>query len=408
MGLTAMILSSVAIADMKVEVTLPSDREYFAFESPAWPRIEPKLWPLAKKKDTLTLPTMLTKSNLFLLDKEKGRLAVISTVNIKGGKWAPTLADFNVIDSVKLSVVTAKGPIGVASVEIQSNASKFTELIDPASGGSLTLKYVPAGELRVAVSYKVDGKSQEPVASTFKVDASKEMIPAYEVSVPNAVPASGINGVGTAVADGNAPKGESATVPVSGVNPLGNILSTLFGLAFVVGVGYFVVKYMRSNEDKVKETLVKLGADLPKAGDPATDSQTAAPSTPFVPTAPQPVQQIILDPVATVTDSGLAVGGVSSVLSNGLPTLVTRDGSRFELPEGETVVGREFGNGLVVASDTVSRRHASLFRSGNSASVVDHGSTNGTWVNGAKVAGNHELRVGDSVRFGSVEYRFEG
>ncbi|MEY4881827.1 MAG: hypothetical protein RLZ87_1256, partial [Armatimonadota bacterium] len=81
---------------------------------------------------------------------------------------------------------------------------------------------------------------------------------------------------------------------------------------------------------------------------------------------------------------------------------------RFELPEGETVVGREFGNGLVVASDTVSRRHASLLRSGNSASVIDHGSTNGTWVNGVKVASNQELRVGDSVRFGSVEYRFEG
>jgi pSer/pThr/pTyr-binding forkhead associated (FHA) protein len=92
----------------------------------------------------------------------------------------------------------------------------------------------------------------------------------------------------------------------------------------------------------------------------------------------------------------------------GVPKLVATDGSTFDLPEGETTVGREFGNGLVVPSDTVSRRHATLQKSGLMVTVVDHGSTNGTWVNGMKVGATVTLNPGDQLRFGSIEYRFEG
>jgi pSer/pThr/pTyr-binding forkhead associated (FHA) protein len=62
---------------------------------------------------------------------------------------------------------------------------------------------------------------------------------------------------------------------------------------------------------------------------------------------------------------------------------------------------------LVVPNDTVSRKHATILKAGMKVDLIDHGSTNGTWVNGMKVIGSHTLRSGDRVRFGSIEYRYE-
>jgi pSer/pThr/pTyr-binding forkhead associated (FHA) protein len=47
-------------------------------------------------------------------------------------------------------------------------------------------------------------------------------------------------------------------------------------------------------------------------------------------------------------------------------------------------------------------------KSGSTVSVTDHGSTNGSWVNGMKVGGTVSLNPGDQVRFGSIEYQYEG
>jgi pSer/pThr/pTyr-binding forkhead associated (FHA) protein len=115
------------------------------------------------------------------------------------------------------------------------------------------------------------------------------------------------------------------------------------------------------------------------------------------------MQQIILD--SAPVDPGAPT---PSPTLTGTPRIIATDGSAFDLSEGETTVGREFGNGLVVPSDTVSRRHASLNKSGDSVSVTDHGSTNGSWVNGMKVVGTVTLNPGDQLRFGSIEYRYEG
>jgi pSer/pThr/pTyr-binding forkhead associated (FHA) protein len=177
--------------------------------------------------------------------------------------------------------------------------------------------------------------------------------------------------------------------------PVGNLLTTLIGMGVVAAVAWYILKYMRENGDKVQDTLKKLGADLPQA--PATDPDPA----PITPIKPEPMQQIILDsaPVAPVAPTPTPMG---------TPRLIATDGSAFDLPEGETTVGREFGNGLVVPSDTVSRRHASLLKSGSTVSVTDHGSTNGSWVNGMKVGGTVSLNPGDQVRFGSIEYQYEG
>lgn len=395
-----LVIASFAVADTKVKVTLPTDREYVAFESAEWPKSEPKLWPMAKKEDTLTLPDALTKTNVFLLDKEKGRLARISTSDLKEGAWKPAESDFKILEKVKLEVLTPKGPIAIASLDLRDAASNREELLEPSNKGEIFLYCVPSGDLKASVNYKVSGKTEPAFESTLKVDAKGEKVPTFKINLPGGEPVTETASISTTKENDKAnPKESNEPSKSTGGNVFGNILTTILGLAFIGGAGYFIVKYLRGNPDSVKDTLVKLGADIPTPQNP---------NAPVVPTSaptPQPLQQIILDPVAITNLQPVAT--IQPPTSTGIPTMVSTDGSRFELPEGETVVGREFGTGLMIPNDTVSRKHASLMKNGAQIEVQDHGSTNGTWVNGVKVAGSQPLKNGDSIRFGSIEYRFE-
>ena len=76
------------------------------------------------------------------------------------------------------------------------------------------------------------------------------------------------------------------------------------------------------------------------------------------------------------------------------PGLVVEDSeilapqTRFELGDGETVLGRSSQNSIVLKSDDyASGRHAMLTRHGGLLYVEDLGSTNGTFVNGRKTVG---------------------
>jgi pSer/pThr/pTyr-binding forkhead associated (FHA) protein len=70
------------------------------------------------------------------------------------------------------------------------------------------------------------------------------------------------------------------------------------------------------------------------------------------------------------------------------------------------VLGREAGD-LVIEDPQVSRRHASLRPAGDGLEIEDLGSLNGTWVNGARVAGKVRLARGDRVRVGDSSFEVE-
>lgn len=67
----------------------------------------------------------------------------------------------------------------------------------------------------------------------------------------------------------------------------------------------------------------------------------------------------------------------------------------------EVVVGRTWPSDAVVDDASLSRKHARFFWTDEGAEVEDLGSTNGTWVNGARVA-RARVGVGDVVRLGEV------
>src|SRR5882757_1824224 len=74
-------------------------------------------------------------------------------------------------------------------------------------------------------------------------------------------------------------------------------------------------------------------------------------------------------------------------------------GRRFELPDAPALVGRD-SRQLPLTDNTVSRRHCELLPQDGNWIVRDMGSSNGTYVNGARVNIRSTLKIGDQVRVG--------
>ena len=72
-----------------------------------------------------------------------------------------------------------------------------------------------------------------------------------------------------------------------------------------------------------------------------------------------------------------------------------------ELGRDIVMIGRAPSNQIVIDHPTVSAHHAVLLRTGDSYSLKDLNSANGTQVNGDFVT-DAELKDGDTIRFGSV------
>jgi pSer/pThr/pTyr-binding forkhead associated (FHA) protein len=71
-------------------------------------------------------------------------------------------------------------------------------------------------------------------------------------------------------------------------------------------------------------------------------------------------------------------------------------------------VGTLESNDLVVDSEGVSRAHAVLERLGDTWTVRDLGSRNGTFVNGGRIVGERALHSGDEILLGRLRLLFHG
>jgi len=81
------------------------------------------------------------------------------------------------------------------------------------------------------------------------------------------------------------------------------------------------------------------------------------------------------------------------------------DGRRFWVPPHGLVLGR-VGADVAVDSDRASRRHAQVRPSGSDTTITDLASTNGTYVNGARIVGTQRLRSGDAILIGGETLHF--
>jgi hypothetical protein len=118
--------------------------------------------------------------------------------------------------------------------------------------------------------------------------------------------------------------------------------------------------------------------------------------------------------VQLAVDNGLRAGrfNIVSQLKQaasgpGMGSLVLPSGERVDIVEAPIVIGRLPECRVSVNDSNISRRHAEVRMTPTAYVVVDLGSTNGTMVNGVKIAGEQRLRDGDIISVGSTHLRFE-
>jgi hypothetical protein len=81
-------------------------------------------------------------------------------------------------------------------------------------------------------------------------------------------------------------------------------------------------------------------------------------------------------------------------------------GTAFEIGDSATM-GRADGSDIPVDDPFASSVHARIFPRGQFMYIEDMGSTNGTYLNGRRLRSAERLKVGDTVRIGETEYRYQ-
>ena len=73
-----------------------------------------------------------------------------------------------------------------------------------------------------------------------------------------------------------------------------------------------------------------------------------------------------------------------------------------------TLIGRDPSVDLIIRDPDVSGRHASLVPLASGFAIEDLGSTNGTFVNGERLAAQRELAPGDQIQLGATVLEVRG
>ncbi len=357
---------------------------------------------------TLDLPRQGGKDDkLFVWDRTTGNLAA-KTISEITGTWKVSPQAYNLVGKATVRVEHEGDRVAVAFVKLKDPSGERESQIDPTKNGEAVFFGVQPGNVQVTVRYNSRGTDAEPAQQSFVLNLKRaEPDPLFIVSLTQEVET--VGGTGTeptkepAATGGSKSEDKPTPAPSRPSNPIGSIIVYLLALGAAGAAIWFGLKYMKDNQDKVKDQLQKIGVQVPDPQDPAQQDPGPAP----VPVAPAPPQKIILD---DADPNVLAAPVVPVVPSSSVsqPSLIMANGDIFPIPEGETSVGREAGNGLaLVTESTVSRKHALIVKNGADVLVRDAGSSNGTFVNGVKVASDTVLRPGDQVQFGQVQFRYE-
>jgi hypothetical protein len=117
--------------------------------------------------------------------------------------------------------------------------------------------------------------------------------------------------------------------------------------------------------------------------------------------SPQQAQSLGLVPSSR--PSGPRGGQLIVITSSAL-----EQGAAYELDATQLTIGRGANNDLALENDEfASARHARIEPRRDGVFVEDVGSTNGTFVNGIRLARERRLSPGDVVRVGETDLRFE-
>ena len=278
-------------------------------------------------------------------DRDSNNAAIRPAKNIKDS-WSVHASDYDQIGLIKLRVEHEGKPVSAAQVTVTNKDRKEEQVIDPSSKGEISFFGFPPGEIKVAVSYRSNGKAAGPWKQGFEISLKRDRPePLLVVSIPDPVETIAAAAPDKAgekgVAKDNAPKkGAPEAKPASSV---GTFIAFLGSLVIGAAVIYGVMLYLKNNQQSVGDKLKSLGVEMP---DPAPQGD-AVPAT-AVPAAPAPLQKIILEdsaPEPLGTPLGIPLS--STAIPTGVPRLVRDTGEAINLADGENLVGRD--TGLIVS-----------------------------------------------------------
>ncbi len=382
-------------------------------------------------------PAQVGKSPRIAVDDTKsGNTAIVP---IAAGKLSADLKslDFDHVRRVEVKVTYDGKPLQTARVTLApSDGSSPSVTIDPSAQGTAVFNDVPTGKAKLTIKYgdnlsevsDIQISGEHPPGALVIQAPVKSQAPTLAATTAPAVPgASGGTPPGTAPETPQtgpaAPTGGGPGIPVAPQPAAGsgliNLVSTLLGVAFIVGIGYLIYRWHQSGG---------LAATLKKAG-----IETAGPVAPADDGSPVPWKKdstptvVVTDPTmcqfcgqkkdaagncACTISPGMAAPAAAPVGAPSQPRLVASagaySGSIFPLAASGVTVGRDPASDIPLSNDTtVSRKHASLQPGDGGWSVTDLGSSNGVFVNGVKIQGSQPLRPGDEVQIGNTRFRFE-
>jgi pSer/pThr/pTyr-binding forkhead associated (FHA) protein len=117
-----------------------------------------------------------------------------------------------------------------------------------------------------------------------------------------------------------------------------------------------------------------------------------------------PQESFILAPSQLAAEHPVTSGGRLVVAKS----KSLKNGRTFDAGPVPVTIGRAADNAVALSEDEfASGHHARIESQRDGVWIIDLGSTNGTFVNGARLDGRRKLREGDVVQVGDTELRFE-
>ena len=348
----------------------------------------------------LTLPP--GTQQIVVANETEGTVAMLLTEKLISGVTVPvTPQDFSRIGHLIVKVTAGGGkPVKTALVALKDATGKTAQKpLSAQDTGEAQFDNVPLGKATITATAGSDGLKTTQEVTIAPAPGGKPLT--------LTVPISGDAPTLDATSSGSGPPAlpdAPKTEPHSS-----DWLSGVIGIAVLGAGGWFGLRALRTRGTTVAGTLRKIGVELPQ-------DAMANGINPLKPTAAAPVL-VPLPSLADLPAAGpspvTAPASLATAVSAGAPRLVGLAGpvagTVIPLESGTPVtIGRDTVNTLPLPQDTtVSRRHARIEGSGGSFSVIDEGSSNGTYVNGLRTP-SQTLRPGDEIQIGAARFRFEG
>lgn len=373
-----------------------------------------------------------------------GTLALLPVAKAKNG--AVLIAgpqNFSYVRGLPVTVSGANNrPVRSAVVTlVDAKNRRDQRVLTESDAGKTVFSIVPLGKAVVSATYGAAGAGPKTTQEINVAPAAGGQFVPVALTLPGTVPTLDATATVTAAPGAAAVAGTPIIVQVAPPaaapkpdEPAGpSWVAGILGLGVLGAGGYFGLRHARARGLTVPGTLRKLGVELPQDaqtnGDLASVLRPAAPAAaplpplPSLSDLPEATPSALagtLGTLATAPARGPAASAAAP--AGGGPRLVGVAGSAggvtVPLGEAEISLGRDPANTVALAQDTsVSRRHARIERRAAAGSanavdaaafvLVDNGSSNGTFVNGRRVAGEQELRPGDEIQVGASRFQFE-